>query len=88
MRWFERRRRLISTALAACAGLYLWFVLPAVLGSDWPLFHARLMAILGSLFVAFTIEVALAGMIAWWEVKLTRSRSEELPRAVVRTRSK
>ncbi|HEY6037888.1 MAG TPA: hypothetical protein VIV58_26595 [Kofleriaceae bacterium] len=88
MRWFERRRRLISTTLAACAGLYLWFVLPAVLGADWPLFHARLMAILGSLVVAFTIEVALAGVIAWWEVQLTHTRSEDLPRAVVRTRSK
>ena len=88
MRWFERRRRLISTTLAACAGLYLWFVFPAVLGTDWPLFHARLMAILGSLVVAFMIEVALAGVIAWWEVQLVRSRSEDLPRAVVRTRSK
>lgn len=88
MRWFERRRRLISTALAACAGLYLWFALPAVLGADWPLFHARLMAILGALFVAFTIEVALASLISWWEVQLTHSRTDELPRAVLRTRSK
>ena len=86
MRWLERRRRLISTALAACAGLYLWFTLPAILGADWPLFHARLMAILGALVVAFTIEVALAGVIAWWEVQLSRSREEDLPRAVVRTR--
>jgi len=86
VRWFERRRRLISTTLAACAGLYLWFALPAVLGADWPLFHARLMAILGALVVAFTVEVALAGLISWWEVQLSRSRSDDLPRAVVRSR--
>ena len=89
MRWFERHRRLLSTTIAACAGLYLWFVLPAVLGADWPLFHARLMAILGGLVVAFTVEVALAGVIAWWEVQLVRrSRDGELPRAVVRPRTK
>jgi hypothetical protein len=89
VRWFERRRRLISTTFAACAGLYLWFALPAVLGADWPLFHARLMAILGALFVAFTIEVALAGVIAWWEVQIVRgSRDDGIPRAVLRSRSK
>lgn len=87
MRWFEGRRRLISTTVAVCAGLYLWLVLPVVLGADWPLFHARLMAILGGLVVAFSIEVALAGVISWWEVQLVRSRDRELPRAVVRTRS-
>lgn len=89
MRWFERHRRRISTAAAACAVVYLWVVLPALLGADWPLFHARLMAILGGLVVAFTVEVALAGMIAWWEVQLVhRTRDGELPRAVLRTRTK
>ena len=89
MRWFERRRRLISTTAAFCAGIYLWFTLPAVLGADWPLFHARLMAILGGLVVAFMIEVALAAMIAWWEVQLSRgARDPKLPRAVLRTRTK
>jgi hypothetical protein len=89
VRWFERRRRLISTTIAVCAGLYLWFTLPAVLGADWPLFHARLMAILAGLVVAFMIEVALAGVIAWWEVQLSRgARDPELPRAVLRERTK
>jgi len=85
VRWFERRRRLISTTIAICAGLYLWLALPAVLGADWPLFHARLMAILGALVVAFMIEVALAGIIAWWEVQLSRgAREAKIPRAVLR----
>ena len=89
MRWFERRRRLISTTVAICAGMYLWLTLPNVLGADWPLFHARLMAILGGLVVAFTIEVALAGIIAWWEVQLLRgARDAKIPRAVLRERTK
>jgi hypothetical protein len=88
VRWFERHRRLISTTVAACAVVYLWIALPALLGADWPLFHARLMAVLGGLIVAFMVEVALASMIAWWEVQLVRSRDRELPRAVLRTRTK
>jgi hypothetical protein len=89
VRWFERRRRLISTTVAICAGIYLWFALPAVLGADWPLFHARLMAILGGLVVAFAIEVALAGIIAWWEVQISHgSRDAKIPRAVLRERTK
>ena len=84
--WVDRYRRTITLAIAACAVVFLFIALPRVLGSDWPVFHARLMAIVAGLVLAFAIEVGLAGVLAWWELQIDRlqRRESQVPRATLR----
>jgi hypothetical protein len=85
VRWLERHRRRIAIGLALVCTAFLLVALPHLLDSAWPLFHARLMAIVAGLVLAFVIEIALAGLLAWWELQLARAeRSRGLPRATLR----
>lgn len=71
-------------ACGFAVSVYLFFFLRPLLGADWPLFHARLMAVLAGPVVTFFVEFVLASLLAWWEVKhgaVTRDR--RLPRAIV-----
>ncbi|MFT3692275.1 MAG: hypothetical protein QM831_03985 [Kofleriaceae bacterium] len=87
VRWLERYRHWITIVVAAAAVVFLCIELPEVLGVEWPLFHARLMAIVAGLVLAFGIEIGLAGLLAWWELKHDRSTKSELPKAVVTSSS-
>ena len=84
--WVDRYRRTIAVTIAGCAVVFLFVTLPRVLGSDWPVFHARLMAIVAGLVLAFVVEVGLAGLLAWWELQIDRlqRRDRSLPRATLR----
>ena len=84
--WVDRYRRTIAVTIAGCAVVFLFVTLPLVLGSDWPVFHARLMAIVAGLVIAFVVEVGLAGVLAWWELQIDRLQrhDRQVPRAIVR----
>lgn len=66
--------------------MFLLVTLPRVLGGDWPMVHARLMAIVAGLVLAFAVEVGLAAVLAWWELQIDRlqRRDRALPRATLR----
>ena len=84
IRWLEEHRRTIAVCCGFAVSIYLFFFLQPWLGKDWPLFHARLMAVLMGPVTTFFVEVVIAWPLAWWEVKhgvVTRER--RLPRAIV-----
>ncbi len=64
VRWLDRYRHGITLFITMCAVAFLFAALPQVLGAEWPLFHARLMAIVAGLVLAVGIEIGLAGMLA------------------------
>lgn len=85
IRWLECHRRRIAVACGFAVSIYLFFFLRPLLGEDWPLFHARLMAVLAGPVVTFFVECVIAAMLAYWETRhgaVTRAR--RLPRAIVR----
>lgn len=84
--WVDRYRRTIAITIAACVVVFLFIKLPLALGSDWPVFHARLMAIVAGLVLAFVVEVGLAAILAWWELQIDRLQRHDraLPRATLR----
>lgn len=84
VRWLDRYRHAITIAVALAAVVFLFVELPAELGVEWPLFHARLMAIAAGLVLAFSIEIGLAGLLAWWELRHDRLMKRELPKATLR----
>ena len=86
VRWLDRYRRLLAITVAGCVVVFLFEALPNVLGSDWPVFHARAMAIIAGVMVAFLVEVALASLLAWWELQIDHLQRSTLPRAIVKTR--
>jgi hypothetical protein len=84
IRWLEDHRRTIAVACGFAVSIYLFFFLRPMLGTEWPLFHARLMAVIAYPVTTFFVEVVIAWPLAWWEVKhgvVTRAR--RLPRAIV-----
>ncbi len=81
MQFLERYRRSVAITIAVAVGGFLFFELPRVLDQDWPLFHARLMAITCGVVLALVIEVGLAGLLSWWEVQHDRLLRPALPRA-------
>ena len=82
MRWFDRYRHAIAVAIAAGVVVAGVVLVPRALGPDWPVFHARLMAIVGGIALGFAIEIGLAGALAVWEVEHDRLiRDRGLPRA-------
>ena len=84
MRWLDRYRHNIAVAIAGMTVVFLCFELPTVLGAEWPVVHARLMALVAGVIVAFVVEVGLAGMLAWWELQYDRLQRRQLPRAIVK----
>ena len=89
VRWLDHSRRNIRRVIALVVSILAFLVLPDLLGPPWPRFHARLMGIAFGLALAFMVDLAIAGMTTWWEVRhdhLVRDRW--LPRAVLRRRGR
>jgi hypothetical protein len=82
VRWFDRHRHSIAVWIAFGTGLVGLWLVPRAFGPDWPVFHARLMAIVLGFVLGFAIEIGLAGALAVWEVEHDRIvRDRGLPRA-------
>lgn len=87
VRWLDRHRRRIAIAGAAALAGTMIFATSWLLGDDWPVFHARLLAIFGAVLGWWLIEVALAWVTAVWETeadRLLRDRGLPPMRVVVR----
>jgi hypothetical protein len=85
VRWFDRNRHAVAIVIGTLAGVAAIVAYPRVFGPDWPLFHARLLAIVTALVVGFAVLIGLAGALAVWEVEHDRLlRDRGLPRAILR----
>jgi hypothetical protein len=69
VRWLDRYRRPIAVAAAVALMLVLWFASSWVLGSYWPVFHARLLGLFLGGAAWWLIEVGLAWITALWETE-------------------
>jgi len=72
VRWLDRYRRAIALAGAAALAITMIFASSWLLGSDWPVLHARLLAIFAAALCWWLIEVALAWVTAVWETEADR----------------
>ena len=72
VRWLDRYRRWIAIAGAVMLAGLMCFATGWLLGDDWPVFHARLLAIFGAVIGWWLIEVALAWVTAVWETEADR----------------
>ena len=87
VRWLDRYRRRVAIAAAAALSLTMAFATSWLLGSDWPVFHARLLAIMAGVIAWWIVEVALAWVTALWETeadRLLRDRGLPPMRVVIR----
>ena len=72
VRWLDRYRRWIAISGAAVLAAIMCFATSWLFGDDWPVFHARLLAIFGAVIGWWLIEVALAWLTAVWETEADR----------------
>jgi hypothetical protein len=72
VRWLDNHRRHVAIAVAVGLGLAMSFATRWVLGSDWPVFHARLLAVMVGVITWWLVEVALAWITALWETEADR----------------
>jgi hypothetical protein len=72
VRWLDRYRRAIAVISALTLVGLMAFASDWVLGSDWPVFHARLLSILVGVIAWWLVEVALAWVTALWETEADR----------------
>jgi len=87
VRWLDRYRRRIAIAAAAALALSMMFATSWVLGPEWPVFHARLLAIMVGVIAWWLVEVALAWITALWETEADRLlRDRGLPPMRIVTR--
>jgi hypothetical protein len=87
VRWLDRYRRTLAIGAAAALALTMMFATSWLLGGDWPVFHARLLAIMVGVIAWWLVEVALAWITALWETeadRLLRDRGLPPMRVVVR----
>ena len=86
VRWLERNRKLIRTAVVIVVGGVGFVTVPALLGGDWPRFHARLMGVALGFALAFVVDISLVALMTLWEVRHDRMvrTPTEFPRAVLR----
>jgi hypothetical protein len=87
VRWLDRYRRTIAVISALTLVAIMVFASDWLLGSDWPVFHARLLSILVGVITWWLVEVALAWVTALWETeadRLLRDRGLPPMRVVVR----
>ncbi len=69
VRWLDRYRRWIAVAAAVVLAGTMAFATSWILGRDWPVFHARLLAIMVGVIAWWLIEVGLAWITALWETE-------------------
>ena len=82
----DHNRRNIRRVIALVVSVLAFLVLPDLLGSAWPRFDARLMGIAFGVALAFVVDIAIAAMMTWWEVRHDHLvRDGGLPRAVLRS---
>jgi len=80
VRWLDRYRRWVAIAGASALALTMMFATSWILGRDWPVFHARLLAIMVGVITWWLIEVGLAWVTALWETEADRMlRDRGLP---------
>ena len=72
VRWLDRYRRRVAIAAALGLALTMMFATSLVLGADWPVFHARLLAVMVGVIAWWLVEVALAWVTALWETEADR----------------
>ena len=72
VRWLDRYRRTVAVTSALTLVAIMVFASDWVLGSDWPVFHARLLSILVGMIAWWLVEVALAWITALWETEADR----------------
>lgn len=69
MRWLDRHRRHVAIAVAVALALTMSFATSWVLGKDWPVFLARMLAVMVAVITWWLVEVALAWVTAIWETE-------------------
>jgi len=80
VRWLDRYRRWVAIAGASALALTMMFATSWILGRDWPVFHARLLAVMVGVITWWLIEVGLAWVTALWETEADRMlRDRGLP---------
>jgi polyferredoxin len=72
VRWLDRYRRRIAITAAVTLALTMMFATSWVLGAEWPVFHARLLAGMVGVIAWWLVEVALAWITALWETQADR----------------
>jgi membrane protein YdbS with pleckstrin-like domain len=76
VRWLDEHRRHVAIAVAFLLALMLIAFATWIFGPDWPMFHARLVAVMAGVITWWIVEVALAWITALWETEADRLRSE------------
>ena len=76
VRWLDQHRRHTAIAVALLLAVAATVFTRWIFGPDWPLFHARLVAVMGGVITWWIVEVALAWITAIWETEADRLRSD------------
>ncbi len=76
VRWLDAHRRHVAIAVAFLAAVILTAFAHWIFGADWPMFHARLVAVMAGVITWWVVEVALAWITALWETEADRLRNE------------
>ena len=76
VRWLDAHRRRVAIVVAFLLALTLVAFARWIFGADWPMFHARMVAIMAGVITWWVVEVALAWITALWETEADRLRSE------------
>jgi hypothetical protein len=85
VRWLDRYRRIAAIAAAAVVAPLLIARVGALLGAEWPRFHATLLSLMLGVSVWWLVEVGLVYVTAVWETEHDRLvRDRGLPRAILR----
>jgi hypothetical protein len=80
--WFDAHRHQLAIGIAIAFGVFGWWIVPHMLGPDWPPIFVRFLTTGASLMLGVTIEVGLAGALAVWEAEHDRLiREHRLPPA-------
>lgn len=76
VRWLDLHRRHAAIAVAFLLAVSLTAFAKWIFGPDWPLFHARLVAVMAGVITWWIVEVALAWITALWETEADRLRHD------------
>ena len=76
VRWLDQHRRHAAIAVAFFVALTLTAFSKWIFGPDWPMFHARMVAVMAGVITWWIVEVALAWIAALWETEADRLRNE------------
>jgi len=74
--WLDLHRRHTAIAVAFILALTIVIGSKWIFGPEWPLFHARLLAVMAGVITWWIVEVALAWITALWETEADRLRNE------------